>query len=170
MVSFAPTSLVPSIYAVLALVAAEAAIRYAPAQGVAVSVALVAGLAGAMALRSVREDAEGFGLGLFLFWGALITGLGLAVGVAVREVYRQRGSLLLASEPPAVELSLEDLEELTPREREVLLLITRGYSNQQIAKALVIQTKTVKNHINRIYGKLELNSRYEAISRLLTSR
>jgi DNA-binding NarL/FixJ family response regulator len=51
-----------------------------------------------------------------------------------------------------------------------LALIVRGYSNARIAEALVIEPKTVKNHINRIYGKLELSNRYEAITSVLGSR
>ena len=61
-------------------------------------------------------------------------------------------------------------ELLTPRERQVLSLIVRGYSNAGIAEALVVEPKTVKNHINRIYSKLEISSRYEAITAVLGQR
>ncbi|MFW6104999.1 MAG: response regulator transcription factor [Chloroflexota bacterium] len=43
-------------------------------------------------------------------------------------------------------------------------LIAAGKGNQEIAEALDISEKTVKNHLNHIYSKLHLKSRYEAIS------
>jgi pimeloyl-ACP methyl ester carboxylesterase/DNA-binding CsgD family transcriptional regulator len=53
--------------------------------------------------------------------------------------------------------------ELTPREREVLELIARGLSNGEIAERLVIAPKTVRNHVSRIYGKLRMGSRAQAV-------
>ena len=55
------------------------------------------------------------------------------------------------------------LDRLTPREREVLQLVAAGRSNPDIAEALSISTKTVKNHVSRIYRKLGAESRGEAI-------
>ena len=52
--------------------------------------------------------------------------------------------------------------ELTDREREVLTEIGKGRRNREIADALFISEKTVKNHISNIFGKLEVNSRAEA--------
>ena len=169
-VAFAPSALAPSINAVLAVVVAEVAVRYAPAKGLAASLALAGGLAGAMAFRAAHGTDDGFDTAVFLFWAALIAGLGSVLGVAVREVYRQRVDSVTARVSTPMELPAEALAELTPREREVLVLIAQGYSNQEIADALVIETKTVKNHINRMYAKLQLSSRYEAISRSLGAR
>jgi DNA-binding NarL/FixJ family response regulator len=59
---------------------------------------------------------------------------------------------------------LEAMEPLTAREKEVLGLIAAGRGNREIAGALGIEEKTVKNHINNIYSKLQIRSRYEAIS------
>lgn len=52
--------------------------------------------------------------------------------------------------------------ELTDREREVLTEIGKGRRNKEIAEALFISEKTVKNHISNIFAKLEVNSRAEA--------
>jgi LuxR family maltose regulon positive regulatory protein len=57
------------------------------------------------------------------------------------------------------------VEQLTPRELEVLKLIAAGDSNQQIADKLVITVRTVKKHTGNIYGKLEVSSRIQAASR-----
>ena len=48
------------------------------------------------------------------------------------------------------------LDELTPREREVLALIAEGHSNEGICRTLVLSPKTVETHVRHIFGKLEL--------------
>lgn len=51
---------------------------------------------------------------------------------------------------------------LTGREREIMNLISQGLTNQQIAERFVLSEKTVKNHVNRIYGKLGASNRAHA--------
>lgn len=57
------------------------------------------------------------------------------------------------------------IEPLTPRELEILQLIDAGDSNQAIADKLVITLSAVKKHTGNIYGKLNVNSRTQAIAR-----
>lgn len=53
---------------------------------------------------------------------------------------------------------------LTSREREVLQLLGEGKSNREISAALTIAEGTVKLHLNNIFGKLDVNSRVEAVT------
>jgi two-component system NarL family response regulator len=55
------------------------------------------------------------------------------------------------------------VDELTPRELEVLTLIAGGLCNKDIARELSISEKTVKNHINNIFSKLHLYDRTQAM-------
>ena len=54
--------------------------------------------------------------------------------------------------------------KLTGREREILILVTQGMSNEQIAEKLELSSQTVRNYISRIYSKLGVRSRTEAVT------
>ncbi len=173
----APAGAAIAAKAALFVVVAETAMRFAPGKALGGALALVAGLALVMVLRS-RIASGTFDLTLLIAIGVLVLLVGTMIGSVVREIYRQGVAVsipLTPSKPPLASLQTDALPEealalLTPRERQVMTLIAQGYSNPQIAAALVVEQKTVKNHINNIYSKLRLNSRYEAISHMLGQR
>ena len=74
------------------------------------------------------------------------------------ELVARVRSLLRRSAPPARPSSL------TPREQHVLDLLAEGLNQRQIAERLVISTKTVGTHIERILSKLGVRSRAEAVA------
>jgi DNA-binding NarL/FixJ family response regulator len=64
---------------------------------------------------------------------------------------------------PSVKAEAPGLEELTPRELEVLKLIATGRSNAEIAEELIVGETTVKTHVARVLMKLDLRDRVQAV-------
>jgi DNA-binding CsgD family transcriptional regulator len=85
----------------------------------------------------------------------LFTGLGLWVGHRVTR----------PAEPPPGQRNDKALEALgiSAREYEVLELLAQGLSNKEIAKRLFVSPNTIKTHLARLYEKLEVSRRTQAI-------
>ncbi|HEM45458.1 MAG TPA: response regulator transcription factor [Alphaproteobacteria bacterium] len=64
-------------------------------------------------------------------------------------------------------LELNPLAALTDREREILIALSQGLTNQQLAKELDISLNTVKFHLKNLYGKLGVDNRAQAVARYL---
>ena len=62
-----------------------------------------------------------------------------------------------------------ELDQLTPREREVLRLIARGYAYKEVARRLSLSVKTIETHVSSVLRKLQLSSRHE-LTRWATDR
>jgi DNA-binding NarL/FixJ family response regulator len=80
----------------------------------------------------------------------------LAPAVTSRLIAHFARQPALVSTPPS-------LAELTPREREVLVHVARGLSNTEIAARLVLAEQTVKSHVSRIFLKLGIRDRAQAV-------
>ena len=62
-----------------------------------------------------------------------------------------------------------ELDQISPREREVLRLIARGYTYKEVARDLTISAKTVESHVSSVLRKLQLSTRHE-LTRWATDR
>ena len=113
------------------------------------------------AARAIRGGASGFILKdadpelLLAAIRAVHSGSSVIAASATRELFEHFG-VQAASEPAS-------FATLTAREREIFLLAARGLSNAEIAKAEFLSEATVKTHISRILGKLELRDRVQLV-------
>ena len=80
----------------------------------------------------------------------------LSPTVTRRLLARVAAATRPVGEPPA-------LAELTPREREVLLEVARGLSNEEIARSLYLSESTVKTHVSRVLTKLDARDRAQLV-------
>jgi DNA-binding NarL/FixJ family response regulator len=84
-------------------------------------------------------------------------GDGLIAPTITKRLIEQFARSAPSATPPA------GLEELTPREVEVLTLVARGLSNGELAEELVISEATVKTHVKRVLAKLGARDRVQAV-------
>jgi DNA-binding NarL/FixJ family response regulator len=119
-------------------------------------------------LEAVRAGAAGYVLKAMsevalraAVWDALAGNLPVDQYLA-REVL-----LRLANEQPPSRPSTPRADPLSAREREVLALLARGYTNREIAEQLTITPHTVKVHVEHILSKLEVSDRTQAAVRAI---
>jgi DNA-binding CsgD family transcriptional regulator len=65
-----------------------------------------------------------------------------------------------------ISINIHDCEDLTPRQKEIISCVLKGYTNEEIAEKLFISVSTVKTHLNAIYKKLNLPNRLSLCSKL----
>ena len=82
--------------------------------------------------------------------------------VVEKEVYVHR------NENFVLDRSLVDKLELSKRELEILGLLSRGHSNQEIAETLFVSVSTVKSHIQNLFEKLDVKRRMQAVEKAKT--
>ncbi len=114
----------------------------------------------------VRDFSYELYLGLI---ATLFMGLGFWVGMKI--VGKKSAGLRPSSPSPELakepEPNPQKLEELgiSPREYEVLQLISQGMSNQEIADTLFVSLNTVKTHTTRLFSKLDVRRRTQAVQK-----
>ena len=119
-----------------------------------VFLALEAGADGYLLKRTKPEDLRAALLDV-LGGGAPMTS---EIARRVVESFRQRAK------------TRDEFVHLTMREEEVLVLLSKGYSNKEIADRIELSVDTVRSHLKHIYEKMHVRSRAEAVARYMTSR
>jgi DNA-binding NarL/FixJ family response regulator len=74
---------------------------------------------------------------------------------------RLAGFVLDAFAGGSVAPAPDELDQLSPREREVMRYIARGYTYREVARELVLSVKTVETHVSAVLRKLQLSNRHE---------
>jgi DNA-binding NarL/FixJ family response regulator len=126
---------------------------------------LRAGASGEYVVESLRAGASGFLLkdapaeDLVEAIRIVAAGEALLAPSVTRRLLDRVASRL----PRANEDAIPALSDLTERELEVFKLMARGLSNAEIAEKLVVSETTVKTHVSRVLGKLDLRDRVQAV-------
>ncbi len=87
----------------------------------------------------------------------------LSKETAPEELARQLREIV--AHPEIDRLPKVNVPRLTPREGDVLPLLAKGYSNKEIARALGVSPDTIKDHLARLYTKLNARDRTDAVGR-----
>ncbi len=119
-----------------------------------VFLALEAGADGYLLKRTRPEDLRAALLDV-LGGGAPMTS---EIARRVVESFRQRARIR------------DEFVHLTMREEEVLVLLSKGYSNKEIADRIELSVDTVRSHLKHIYEKMHVRSRAEAVAHYMTSK
>lgn len=93
-------------------------------------------------------------------------GVGSRLATAIRDLHAGESPISPSIARKLIQTFQRPMEALTPREREILGSLARGRQYKEIADDLRLSFNTVRTHVNRIYEKLHVHSRQEAISRI----
>jgi two-component system, NarL family, response regulator LiaR len=99
---------------------------------------------------------------IFEIYGGLIACLFLALGLWFGRKSESQFTPIVQTQMEMNEFEIAKLS-ISKRELDVLILMGQGHSNQQIADELFVSTNTVKTHTSRLFGKLEVKNRTQAI-------
>jgi two-component system response regulator NreC len=143
-----------------------AALRSLREEGVAVAaVVLTDRTDGASVLQALRLGARGY------VRKAGLTGVGAAVrvvadgGRSVEPDFEQAAVMALGTFAQQAREGSEVQATLTPREHEILLMVSQGLTMQQAAHRLGISPRTVETHVAKLYRKLGVRTRVQAVAR-----
>jgi DNA-binding NarL/FixJ family response regulator len=166
-------------FTVLEAVSGEEALRMAKAREPSLVLLDVhlPGFSGYEICRSLRED-HGQRMGIIFLSGSKTDSIDRAAGLGLGaddyvlkpfepdELVARVRAVLRRMQPRGAEAGLRSNDGfgLTPREAEILGLLAEGLTQDQIADRLVITPKTVATHIERILGKLGVQSRAQAVA------
>lgn len=104
------------------------------------------------------------------FIAVIFTGLGIWLALKlskpkIETVVVEKEVYVTRNENFVLDTSLVDQLELSKRELEILNLLARGHSNQEIAAKLFVSISTVKTHIQNLFEKLEVKRRIQAVEK-----
>ena len=99
-------------------------------------------------------------------YGGIVAAIFTVIGIYAGLRFRKKEIVVLRTGEPFV-LTSAKLKELaiTPRELEILGLIAEGLSNREIAERLFVSENTVKTHSSRLFDKMSVNRRVQAVQR-----
>ena len=98
------------------------------------------------------------------FYFAIIGSIFLLTGLIIGYKYKSKPEKIEHIIPKSkLQVESNNPDFLTVREQEVLQLLNRGLSNQDLAKELFLSVNTVKTHLSNLYSKLNVNNRTQAI-------
>lgn len=85
----------------------------------------------------------------------------LAIGFGVAKIVLSNRAVKGSKEE---NIDREALSKFSPREQEILIFLAQGYTNKEIARSLDISPNTVKTHLSRVFEKLEVSNRTQAVA------
>ena len=89
----------------------------------------------------------------------ILSSIFLFIGVGAAWYFKP--NKVIEKEP---EIDLEKLAEFSQREQQMLLFLSKGYTNKEIAVSLEISLNTVKTHLKKLFDKLDVSNRTQAVS------